>query len=76
MNSFIADDGNAIYYKVVDNYSEKLRISHGVETIGRFIHYYNDKNEFIKMKRVWGTFGEMQNISTILARDCYYGTDE
>ena len=37
MEKFIANDGRCIYYKVIDNYSEKPVIRKGVEKIGRFI---------------------------------------
>lgn len=69
MESFITDDGKTIYYRVVDNYSEKPRIIRGVEKIGRFIHYYDEKQEFIKMSPIWGTYDEMQFITPILAKE-------
>ena len=69
MDRFTANDGRNISFKVTDTYSEKPRISHGEETIGRFLYFYNaDTGEFIKMKRIWGTYDEMQNISPIDAQ--------
>ena len=50
MENFVANDGRTIYYKVVDNYSEKPVAKKGVEKIGRYIHYYDDTGEFIKME--------------------------
>lgn len=71
MNSFITNEGKNIYYKVVDNYSEKVRIVDGVEKIGRFIYFYNDKDDFIKLERIYGDYDEMQNISPIYAKAVY-----
>ena len=68
MESFIANDGRVIYYKVVDNYSEKPVVRKGVEKIGRYIHYCDDKGEFIKMERIYGDYDDMQNISPIVAK--------
>ena len=71
MNSFITNEGKNIYYKVVDNYSEKVRIVDGVEKIGRFIYFYNGKDDFIKLERIYGDYDEMQNISPIYAKAVY-----
>lgn len=71
MEKFIANDGRCIYYKVVDNYSEKPVIRKGVEKIGRFIHYFDEKGEFIKHKRIYGEYDEMQNISPIVAKQYF-----
>ena len=68
MENFVANDGRVIYYKVVDNYSEKPVVRKGVEKIGRYIHYYDDKGEFIKMERIYGDYDDMQNISPIVAK--------
>ena len=68
MEKFIANDGRTIYYKVVDNYSEKPVIRKGVEKIGRYIYYYDAKGEFIKMERIFGEYDDMQNITPIDAR--------
>ena len=74
MDRFTANDGRIISFKVTDNYSEKPRIRNGEETIGRFLHFYNDDTgEFIKMKRIWGTYDEMQNISAIDAKSQFEG---
>ena len=53
MGSFIIEESKTIYYKVVDNYSEKTRVVNGVERIGRYIYFYNDKDEFIKSERIY-----------------------
>lgn len=71
MEKFIANDGRCIYYKVVDNYSEKPVIRKGVEKIGRFIHYFDEKGEFIKTERIYGEYDEMQNISPIVAKQYF-----
>ena len=71
MEKFIANDGRCIYYKVVDNYSEKPVIRKGVEKIGRFIHYFDEKGEFIKPERIYGEYDEMQNISPIVAKQYF-----
>ena len=68
MDQFIANDGRTIDYKVVDNYSEKPVVRKGVERIGRYIHYYDEKGEFIKMERIYGEYDDMQNISAIVAK--------
>lgn len=68
MERFIADDGRTICYNIVDNYSEKPVVRNGVEKIGRYIHYYDDKGEFIKMERIYGDYDDMQNISSIDAK--------
>ena len=71
MEKFIANDGRCIYYKVVDNYSEKPVIRKGVEKIGRFIHYFDEKGEFIKLERIYGEYDEMKNISQIVAKQYF-----
>lgn len=71
MESFITDEGKTIYYKVVDNYSEKVKVVNGVEKIGRYIYFYNDKEDFIKSERIYGEYDEMQNISPIIAKKYY-----
>ena len=71
MEKFIANDGRCIYYKVVDNYSEKPVIRKGVEKIGRFIHYFDKKGEFIKTERIYGEYDEMKNISQIVAKQYF-----
>ena len=71
MGSFIIEEGKTIYYKVVDNYSEKVRFVDGVERIGRYIYFYNDKEAFIKSERIYGDYDEMQNISPIYAKEIY-----
>ena len=71
MGSFIIEESKTIYYKVVDNYSEKTRVVNGVERIGRYIYFYNDKDEFIKSERIYGDYDEMQNISPIYAKEIY-----
>ena len=48
MNNFITNEGKTIHYKVVDNYSEKVRVVDGIEKIGRYIYFYHDKENFIK----------------------------
>lgn len=68
MDQFIENDGRTIDYKVVDNYSEKPVVRKGVERIGRYIHYYDEKGEFIKMERIYGEYDDMQNISAIVAK--------
>lgn len=68
MERFIVDDGRTIFYKVVDNYSEKPVVRNGVEKIGRYIHYYDDNGDFIKMERIWGDYDDMQNVSPIDAQ--------
>ena len=47
MEWFITDNGKTIYYKVVDNYSEKVKVINSIEKIGRRIYFYNDKEDFI-----------------------------
>ena len=77
MDRFTANDGRNIRFQVTDNYSEKPRIRHGEETIGRFLHFYNDDTgEFIKMKRIWGTYDEMQFITQIYAKEVFEKPDE
>lgn len=71
MGSFIAKDGRTISFKVTDNYSEKPKMIRGEEKIGRFIHYYDDKGEFIKMEPVWGTYDEMQFVTPIYAKEVF-----
>lgn len=71
MGSFIIEEGKTIYYKVVDNYSEKVRVVNGVERIGRYIYFYNDKEDFIKSERIYGDYDEMQNISPVYAKAVY-----
>ncbi len=71
MESFITDDGKTIYYKVVDNYSEKVKVIKGIEKIGRRIYFYNDKENFINSERIYGDFDEMQNISPVYAKAVY-----
>ncbi|MBQ8146432.1 MAG: hypothetical protein IJ039_06570 [Clostridia bacterium] len=71
MDKFITDDGQIIFYKVVDNYSEKVKVVNGIEKIGRRIYFYNDKENFINSERVYGDFDEMQNISHIYAKEVY-----
>ena len=71
MLSFITEEGETIYYKVVDNYSEKVKIINGVEKIGRYIYFYNEKEDFIKWRRIYGEFDEMQNVSPIVAKETY-----
>ena len=71
MEWFITDDVKTIYYKVVDNYSEKVKVINGIEKIGRRIYFYNDKEDFINSERVYGDFDEMQNISHIHAKEVY-----
>lgn len=71
MESFITDDGKTIYYKVVDNYSEKVKVINGIEKIGRRIYFYNDKENFINSERIYGDFDEMQNISPVYAKAVY-----
>lgn len=71
MGSFIIGEGKTIYYKVVDNYSEKARVVNGVERIGRYIYFYNDKEDFIKSERIYGDYDEMQNISPVYAKAVY-----
>lgn len=68
MENFVANNGRTIYCKVVDNYSEKPVVRKGVEKIGRYIHYYDNKDEFIKMERIYGDYNDMQNISSIVAK--------
>lgn len=75
MLSFVSNDGKIIYYKVVDNYSEKIKIINGVEKIGRYIYFYNEKEDFIKWKRIYGEFDEMQNISPLVAKASYEKDD-
>ena len=71
MEKFLANDGKTIYYKVVDNYSEKVRVVNGVEKVGRYIYFYDEKQDLIKWERVYGEYDEMQNISPIYAKDIY-----
>lgn len=74
MDRFTANDGRNIRFRVTDNYSEKPKPIHGEDKIGRFLHFYNDDTgEFIKMKRIWGTYDEMQNISAIDAKSHFEG---
>ena len=68
MDRFIANDGRIIFYKVVDNFSEKPVVRNGVEKIGRNIHYYDCKGEFIKLEHIYGDYDDMQNISPIDAK--------
>jgi len=71
MEKFLANDGKTIYYKVVDNYSEKVRVVNGVEKVGRYIYFYDEKQDLIKWERVYGEYDEMQNISPIYAKEIY-----
>ena len=71
MGSFITDDEKTIYYKVVDNYSEKVKVINGIEKIGRRIYFYNDKEDFINSERIYGDFDEMQNISPTYAKEVF-----
>ena len=71
MNSFITNEGKTIYYKVVDNYSEKVRAVKGVEKTGRYIYFYDEKQNLLKWKRIYGEYDEMQNVSTIMAKELY-----
>ena len=71
MEKFLGNDGKTIYYKVVDNYSEKVRVVNGVEKVGRYIYFYDEKQDLIKWERVYGEYDEMQNISPIYAKEIY-----
>ena len=71
MEKFLANDGKTIYYKVVDNYSEKVRVVNGVEKVGRYIYFYDEKQDLIKWERVYGEYYEMQNISPVYAKAVY-----
>lgn len=71
MNNFIANDARIIYYKIVDNYSEKTIVRKKVEKITRYIHYYDDNGEFIKMKKIYGNYDDMQNISSFDAKQYF-----
>jgi len=71
VEKFIANDGRCIYYKVIDNYSEKPIIRKGVEKIGRFIHYFDEKGEFIKTERIYGEDEDMKNISSTVAKQYF-----
>ena len=71
METFIADNGKRIYYKIVDNYSEKMKVINGEEKIGRYIYFYDEKRALIKWEKIYGNYDEMQNISTIIAKKYY-----
>ena len=73
MDSFVSNDGRTIVFKITDNYSEKPKMIHGEEYIGRFIHFY-ENDDAIKMRRIWGTYDKMQNISAIDAK-AYFEND-
>ena len=71
METFIADNGKHIYYKIVDNYSDKMKVINGVEKIGRYIYFYDEKRTLIKWERIYGDYDDMQNISPIIAKKYY-----
>lgn len=75
MNQFVAENGDAIYYEVEDNYSERPKIVHGVEKIGRYIYYYDSQGQYIKFKRIYGEYDAMQNISPMYAKQVFEMAD-
>lgn len=68
MGYFISNEGKQIYYEITDNYCEKAKVICEKEKIGRYIYFYDDKKNLIKTVRIYGTYDEMQNISSMAAK--------
>ena len=71
MDGMFEYDGKDIYYRITDNYNERPRIVKGIEKIGRYLNFYDDNLNPLGVRRIYGTYDEMNNIHSQYAKREY-----
>lgn len=64
-------EDKTIFYSITDNWSEKPKVIHGIEKIGRFLNYYDAQGNSLGLFRVYDEYDKLQNISAVDA-EMYY----